>query len=122
MKRRLASALVALFFLVGASWPQGWYPKFGAPVAPLGVPPPLIPAAMTDGDSADAESILRIEGIRISRAKAKFGIVLDLSNRTDFWYWTAIDQSEVVIEFPSIQAFSGTALNTGVEDLYQAAK
>lgn len=141
MTVRLVSALVLPFFLVGASWPQGWYPKYGTGFPSRGLPSVyvrlapsaletaagegparVVLAAVTDRNTAPALPVPRIEGLRISKGRDKFGIIVDLSNRTDFWYWTAIDQSEVVIEFPSIQAFNGKALNTGVEDLVGVIK
>ena len=141
MARRLISAFVLPFFLVGASWLNGWYPKFGTTYPSRGLPSVYVPidplggdtaegagsaraflVALTDRNVAAALPVPRIKGIRISKRKAKFDVALDLSNRTDFWYWTAIDQSEVVIEFPSIQAFNGKALNTGVEDLVGVIK
>jgi len=102
-----------IFFLVGASWPGGWHPKFGSGTSFQPGAGQIHLAAIPGGIT----SVPRVEGIKVSRGKDEFRVILDLSNRTDFWYWTAIDQSEIAVEFPSIQAFSGSALNTGVEDL-----
>jgi len=101
------------FFLVGASWPDGWHPEYGSGTSSQPGAGQIRLAAISGGIT----SVPRVEGIKVSRGRQEFRVILDLSNRTDFWYWTAIDQSEIAIEFPSIQAFSGSALNTGVEDL-----
>jgi adhesin transport system outer membrane protein len=123
MAFRFFALLGLAFFLVGASWPDGWYPKYGSGTSYRPGPAvyiPLQPGAAGFHLAAvpgATTSVPRVEGIKVSRGKNEFRVILDLSNRTDFWYWTAIDQSEIAVEFPSIQAFSGRALNTGVEDL-----